>query len=258
MGVLTKEKTYHSPEQKTGLFAKIFPGLVFYPKMIHVVWKAAQDSKKGIYNYEGFSKSSQDILKALEFVGTRIEIENLDVIQNLKPPAVFVANHMSTFETFTLPGLLCPYFPTTYIVKEDLKKYPVFKHVMFDRDPIWVSRKNPREDYAAVLTGGVERLKKGISIVVFPQTTRMVDFNPNQFNSIGIKLAKRAGVPVVPIALKTDAWGNGKLVKDFGKIDPKKKIYFSFGQPLTIRGNGKEQHEATVQFIQEKLNSWKD
>ena len=194
----------------------------------------------------------------MESVGVDVEIDNLQVIQNLKPPCVFIGNHISTLETFVLPGILCPYFPITYIVKEDLRKYPVFKHLMISRDPIWVGRSNPREDYAAVLKGGVERLKKGISIVVFPQTTRMVDFNPKEFNSIGVKLAKRAGVPVVPIGLRTDAWGNGKLIKDFGKIDSKKKVHFSFGEPMTISGNGRQQHEAVVQFIKEKLNNWKE
>jgi hypothetical protein len=49
-----------------------------------------------------------------------------------------------------------------------------------------------------MMDGGLARLKQGISIVVFPQTTRMVDFDASQFNSIGVKLAKKAGVPVVP------------------------------------------------------------
>lgn len=258
MDILTTEKNYRSPDRKIGFLVKVFPGLVFYPKMIHIVWKASRDAKKGKYNYECFSKSCQGILKALESVGTQVEIENLDVIQNLKPPCVLIGNHMSTLETFTLPGMLCPYFPATFIVKESLKIYPVFKHVMISRDPIWVSRTRPREDYEAVIKGGLERLKKGISIVVFPQTTRMLEFNPEGFNSIGIKLAKRAGVPVVPLALKTDAWGNGKLIKDFGKIDPNKNIHFSFGMPMTVKGNGRDQHEVVVRYIQDKLNSWKD
>jgi len=41
---------------------------------------------------------------------------------------------------------------------------------------------------------------------------RTVAFDPALFTSIGVKLAQRAGVPVVPLALLTDAWGNGRLV----------------------------------------------
>ena len=72
------------------------------------------------------------------------------------------------------------------------------------------------------------------------------------------ELAKRAGVPVVPLALKTNGWGNGHLIKDFGKIDPSKSIHFCFGDPFEISGSGREEHETVFQFIQKKLDSWHD
>jgi 1-acyl-sn-glycerol-3-phosphate acyltransferase len=127
---------------------------------------------------------------------------------------------------------------------------------MRSRDPITVGRKNPREDLKAVLEGGAARLLAGTSIVIFPQTTRSPVFNPAEFNTIGVKLAKRAGVPVVPIALRTDAWGNGKYLKDFGRIDPSKKIRFSFGTPMRITSRGDEEHQKIVEFISGKLKEW--
>ena len=53
-------------------------------------------------------------------------------------------------------------------------------------------------------------LKKIISVWVFAQTTRELLLDPKKFNTLGIKLAKRARVPVIPVAVKTDAWGMGK------------------------------------------------
>jgi 1-acyl-sn-glycerol-3-phosphate acyltransferase len=79
---------------------------------------------------------------------------------------------------------------------------------------------------------------------------------PEKFNSIGIKLAKRAGVAVVPLALKTDAWAPGKFLKDFGPIDPSRKVHFAFGEPVSVEGSGREQHETVVAFIQGKLEEW--
>ena len=63
-------------------------------------------------------------------------------------------------------------------------------------------------------------------------------------------------MPVIPIALKTDAWGNGKIVKDFGKIQPKKAVRFAFGDPIHIQDNGREAHEKIIAFIEKKLKSW--
>jgi 1-acyl-sn-glycerol-3-phosphate acyltransferase len=74
---------------------------------------------------------------------------------------------------------------------------------------------------------------------------------------LGIKLAKRCSVPAVPFALKTDAWGLGKRIKDFGPIRPEKTVRFRFGAPMMVRGSGKEEHSATVEFIQNNLAAWK-
>ena len=106
------------------------------------------------------------------------------------------------------------------------------------------------------MEGGIERLQRGISIVVFPQTTRSLTFDPSQFNTIGVKLALRAKVPVVPIALKTDAWGNGKWFKDLGPIDPEKTVYIAFGEPIVVQGRGDQQHRQIINFIESSLSHW--
>ena len=64
-------------------------------------------------------------------------------------------------------------------------------------------------------------------------------------------------MPVVPLALVTDAWGNGTLLKDFGSIDATKPVRFSFGEPIRIEGRGKEEHQAVIQYISNKLAAWR-
>jgi 1-acyl-sn-glycerol-3-phosphate acyltransferase len=164
---------------------------------------------------------------------------------------------MSVLETTLLPGIVHPIRPVTFVVKESLLEYPFFGHVLKSRDPIAVTRINPRRDFKTVMDEGMIRLKRGISIIVFPQTTRTHHFDPSQFNSIGVKLAQRAGVPVVPLALMTDAWGNGKHLKDFGRIDPCKKVRFSFGEPLWVRRRGADEHRAIIRFIDGNLEKWR-
>jgi 1-acyl-sn-glycerol-3-phosphate acyltransferase len=61
---------------------------------------------------------------------------------------------------------------------------------------------------------------------------------------------------VIPLALKTDAWANGRLVKDFGRIDPSKTAYIAFGAPVRIQERGGEEHEEIVKFITSKLREW--
>jgi len=226
-------------------------------KNIGIVISASKLSRQGHYAGDDWTQSSLDVIHALESVGVTIQAENLHAFRKLDSPCVFVGNHMSTLETFVLPCLIRPYRRVTFVIKESLVTYPFFKHVMISRNPIVVGRANPREDLRNVMVQGEERLRGGMSVIIFPQTTRILEFDKKQFNSMGVKLAKRAQVPVVPIALKSDAWGVGKRMKDFGRIDPAKTVHIAFGSPLDVGGNDKAAHQAVIEFITTKLDSWK-
>ena len=148
-------------------------------------------------------------------------------------------------------------FDLAYVVKSSLLKFPIFKDVVTVRDPVVVDRVKPREDLKVVMEEGARRLEQGRGLIIFPQHTRSVDFDPKKFNSIGVKLAKRTGAVVVPVALQTSAWSAGKKIKDFGPIIPSRTVHFAFGEPMEIVGRGQEEQQRIVEFIQGKLESWK-
>ncbi|MCY2988818.1 MAG: lysophospholipid acyltransferase family protein [Planctomycetota bacterium] len=247
---------YHTGPEKGWALLRAFPSFFFYCQDSVIVLKASWRAKHGRYDTAAWVASSRKVLRALESVGVKFEITGVDNIRKLDAPGVFIGNHMSILETFVLPAIIAPFRDTTFVVKQSLVEYPVFKHVMRSRNPVTVTRTNPREDLRAILEGGEQRLKAGISIVIFPQTTRTTVFDPTDFNSIGVKLAKKAGAPIVPIALKTDAWGNGRYLKDFGRIGPASKVHFAFGEPLWVKDRGREEHEQIVRFISDKLTEW--
>jgi 1-acyl-sn-glycerol-3-phosphate acyltransferase len=232
------------------------PSFFFYRRMASIVFRSSSRAKRGHYGDREWAESSLDIMKALEHVGVIFELTGAGHFINFSGPCVFIGNHMSTLETFVLPGIIEPFKDVTFVVKQSLIDYPVFRYVMRSRHPVVVGRSNPREDLRAVLEGGADRLNAGRSMIIFPQTTRTPLFDPSAFNTIGIKLAKKAGVPAIPIALKTDAWGNGKHIKDFGTIDPSRKVYFAFGEPLAITGNGAAEHRQIIEFISSSLKNW--
>ncbi|NTW50861.1 MAG: 1-acyl-sn-glycerol-3-phosphate acyltransferase [Chlorobiales bacterium] len=250
------ETHYKTKSQSPSLLARLSPSVGFYSKMARIVFRSSREAKRGEYKDVHWAASSREIMEALESTGVQIEIENIEMLKKLNTPCVFVANHMSTLETFILPAIIQPLRNVVFVVKRELTEYPVFRYVNNSRNPIIVDRKNPKDDLKAILDGGAERLKNGISVIVFPQTTRTTDIDPKTFNSIGVKLAARAGVPIVPIALRSDAWGMGKLIKDFGKINPAKPVKFCFGEPIPVIGTGKEAHEKVIEFISGKLNEW--
>ena len=247
---------YLTSPRTPSFLSRISPNLGFYAPMIWIVFKAGCNAMRNQYDGEAWAQSSEGIAHALESVGCRIEAAGMEHFRSLEGPCVFIGNHMSTLETFVLPSMIQPWKDVTFVVKESLLKYPFFGPVLGSREPIVVGRSNPREDLVAVLEGGEARLKQGRSVIVFPQSTRSSVFDPAHFNTIGVKLAKRAGVPVIPVALKTDAWGNGNLLKDFGPVDVKKTIHFEFGAPMRIEGTGKAEHQQITEFIIDRLGVW--
>ncbi|MBI5100656.1 MAG: 1-acyl-sn-glycerol-3-phosphate acyltransferase [Nitrospirae bacterium] len=234
------------------------PGWIFYPRAFWIVYRNGKRALKGRYGDREWAESSFEILRALEKAGVEFEITGMDMMRKFEGPAVFIANHMGTLETMVLPCLIQPLKTATFVVKKSLITMPFFGPIMRSRDPVVVGRVNPRDDLRAVLEKGAEKLRAGISVVVFPQSTRSVSFNPGDFNTLGVKLAARAGVPVVPVALKTDAWGIGGVLKEFGPIDVGRKVYFRFGEPMTISGRGAGEHEKIVDFISDNLSAWAD
>lgn len=248
---------YRSPKRHIGWLTRRIPTLPFYFKTFMVVWRASVRAKRGDYDSVQWFNSSKDTVRVLEECGCQLEVSGLEHLEGIDRPCVFIGNHMSTLETFVLPSLIMPHgFDLTYVIKRSLVDYPIFGPVVNSRDPVVVDRANPREDFQVVMEEGAKRLEQGRSLIIFPQHTRTVEFDPKQFNSIGIKLARKTKTLVIPVALLTWAWSAGKLLKDFGPLFPDRTIHFAFGQPFEVSGKGQEEHQQIVDFIQSHLRDW--
>lgn len=251
----TNDATYRTAGYTSDNSTPLFPSLRFYPRFLNVVYQSSRYAKRGAYTIEVWQDHSIRVLRALESVGVQFDVRGLEHLKKVEGPVIFVGNHLSVMETVVLPSWILAYLPFTYVIKQSLLEVPIFKHVMGSLDPIAVTRTNPRLDLKIVLEQGVERVARGLSIVVFPQTTR-TQFNPDQFSTIGVKLARKADVPIIPLALLTHAWENGRIAKDFGKIVPSRKVFFAFGEPLVVEGKGSAEQQQIIDFITGNLASW--
>jgi len=210
----------------------------------------------GRYDDGGWAQSSYEFVRLYEACGARISISGALNLAHSRGPVVIVANHMSAAETYLLPCMALTFGRLAIVVKQSLTRYPIFGRILSICDPIRVKRDTPRDDLRVVLTEGPKALKNGRSVLLFPQSTRDPKFIDKRFNSLGAKLAARANVPIVPVALKTDFHGLGRVWKDIGKLDRSKSMHICFGPPCVIEGNEKEIHRNIIDFISEKLHSW--
>jgi 1-acyl-sn-glycerol-3-phosphate acyltransferase len=256
--IIKTEHGYQSPERRLFL-ARYLPGwrvFFYYAQIVMAFVIARLEGYRGKLTNERWLKASIKCLQAAESAGGRVNVSGLAAVSQHKGPLVYIANHMSILETIILPCLTLTFNEVTFVIKDELRRYPLIGRVMQILNLIAVYRKNPREDLKIVLNEGHNRIRQGCSVVIFPQATRSTVFDEKTFNTLGVKLARKAGVPVVPIALKTDFHGNGRWVKEIGPINPELGLYFKFGEPMTVIGNGHATHHRVVEFITENLTQW--
>ncbi|MCU0611312.1 MAG: 1-acyl-sn-glycerol-3-phosphate acyltransferase [Candidatus Eisenbacteria bacterium] len=256
--VFFPEDTYDTPEDTPRYVLDRLLGTRWnlYLRYFGVVFRAWYTAVRNRYDDTEWATSSFAIFRQVERCGGRLHLSGIDNLRKTQGPVVIIGNHMSAAETQLLPSIIAPVRPVTFVVKRSLVTHPIFGPVMRSRDPIVVTRKDPRGDMEAVLTRGRELLARGVSVIVFPQATRRIAFVPEQFNSLGIKLARAGGVAVIPAAVKTDAWGNGRILRDFGPFDRTKPLHMAFGPPMPITGTGKSEHQAVIEFIRSRLQAW--
>lgn len=197
-------------------------------------------------------------VRKAEKYGTPVYAEGWNNRRDYQGPVVYLCNHMSTLETVLTPFLLLTYGPFNVVVKASLSHLPGLEKAAAHMGLIPIGRKNPREDLMTIFNVGGERIQRGESVLIFAQGTRQPVFARKGWSSIGAKLAEKAGVPVIPLAVKTDIEptrpGGKGWFKDFGTVDPAQEIRMACGPVLT--GTAREMHAASFDWIRTKLDAW--
>ncbi len=171
--------------------------------------------------------SRQGVRLALALSGVRVEVLHPE---NAKRHAtnLFVSNHVSNLDP---PALFLTLPRIAVILKKELSRIPLLGYVMGLGGFIYVDRKQRNSRHHA-LSAGVETLRKGISLLIFPEGTRsetseMLPFRPGPFT-----MAIEAGVPIVPITVH----GTRELMpKGTLRITPG-RVTLRFHEPVETSG----------------------
>ena len=167
--------------------------------------------------------------KCMLFIaGTKITVigeENVPKDQ----PVLYIPNHRSYFDILLLyarvPGL------TGFVSKDSMRKFYLLRDWMKKLHCLFLNRENPREGLKTILEG-IENIKNGISMCIFPEGTRnKTDGEMLPFKEGSMKMAEKTGCLVIPVALSNTAeifenhmpWIRScKVVIEYGTpIDPK-------------------------------------
>lgn len=115
---------------------------------------------------------------------------------------VLMANHQSHVDIVALINAL-PMVPG-FLAKAELRKIPLFGRAMRVGGHVFVDRARHSAARAAI-AAAAEDVRRGTSIVVFPEGTRSRRREVLPFKKGGFHLAKLARVPLVPIGIRGTA-----------------------------------------------------
>ena len=153
-----------------------------------------------------------------------VKVEGKENIQN--GPAIYVSKHQSMLETFMFYGLVgrC-----CFAMKQELIEKPIFGQTQVYAEAIPVDRSNGVSALKKVLSEGKDRVQnKNMSIIVFPEGTRVAVGDYPKFHRSAMKLATVAKAPIVPVSHNFGAYF-GRKKGDFIKPGIAK---MSFGKAI--------------------------
>lgn len=164
--------------------------------------------------------------------GAKVNIEGLDNIP--KGAACFISNHQGNFDIPIFLGYVGE--PKGIIAKKELKNFPIISIWMKHINCVFIDRGNHRQGIESI-NEAVELLKKGYSVVVFPEGTRSKGDRLNEFKPGAFKIATKAQVPIVPVSIM----GSYKLMESNKSIIKPGVVNVKIHPPIQTQGLPRDQ-----------------
>jgi len=146
----------------------------------------------------------------LSIANVKIQNEIDSKLKN-QPPCIFYANHRSHFDIPVMMNSIPR--PLYFLAKKELKSIPFLGWGMAAIGMIFIDRKDRSSAIVSMQRAG-RQIKRGKSIVTFPEGTRSSDNDLSNFKKGAFHLAKSQGIPLIPIAIS----GTEKVLPKHGKL----------------------------------------
>jgi 1-acyl-sn-glycerol-3-phosphate acyltransferase len=141
----------------------------------------------------------------LRTAGAQVRIRGLENVQPGKS-YILVSNHQSNFDIFALLGYLP--FQFRWTAKAELFRIPFLGWSMTRIGYIPIERESPKKAYRSMIHAA-EKIKQGVSVMIFPEGTRSPDGNLQPFKKGVFIIALKSHAPIVPITI----FGTSKIMR---------------------------------------------
>ena len=185
-----------------------------------------------IWNYGAVKKIvyvwSAVLLWVLRYVcGIKYQCE-FEATLDPKRAVIYLSKHQSSWETIAYNV----FFDTpVFVAKAQLKKIPIFGWGLGKMRTIFIDRSAGISAYKKVIQQGKKLIQSGLSIMLFPEGTRVAPGEHPMFHRTGVALAQSIGADIIPLAVNAGVcWPKKSFLIRSGTITVK------VGAPIASKG----------------------
>ena len=170
------------------------------PLMIYMENVRKKCEKSGdfsVYDLKLYEITKKWALNRFKDTGSTVTVygeENVPKDRNV----VFISNHQSNLD---IPVLMSQIpVPKGFVAKIELSKVPLLEYWMRGMHCVFMDRGDMKQSLKIILEG-IELVKKGYSLVLFPEGTRSKSSKMGEFKAGGLKLATKPKATIVPVTI---------------------------------------------------------
>lgn len=182
--------------------------------------------------------------------GSKIDVIGFENVPK-DETVLYVANHRSYFDIL-LTYCRCPGL-TGYVAKDSMEKIPLLSLWMKRLYCLFLNRTDIRQGLKTILTG-VQQMKNGISMCIFPEGTRNTGEKLLPFKEGSLKMAEKTGCAIIPIAITNSA---DIFENHFPKIRPT-HVTLQYGEPIYPGKLSKEEKKFLGAYTQKVIQDMLD
>lgn len=165
-------------------------------------------------------------------------------LSNIEPDTsyVYMANHSSNFDIPVLLGFLPVQF--RWLAKAELFKIPGFGRAMQGAGYVKIDRFNQESAFESI-NEAAQKMKNGVSVMIFPEGTRSIDGRIKSFKKGGFVMAIDSGVPIVPVIIR-GTWS----IMDKSSLRIKHgEVEMEIAKPIDTTGYSRETKEELMEAV---------
>ena len=219
----------------------------FWSYLFKTMWynfKYNSLGKKGLYDEQKafvYQVTQRWGEKTILKTGSLVQVKGVENIP--KENVLFVANHQSYFDIPLLIGFL-PRL-VGFVAKIELEKVPFISLWMKRLGCIFLDRDNLRASLKTIVTG-IDKLKSGESLVIFPEGTRSWKNEMGEFKQGSLKLATKSDTTIVPITID----GTYRMFEEYKSVH-KSNIIITIHEPIPTKGLSQEEQKLLTERVYE-------